>query len=159
LTHERVFLVFCQHTRGLAIARICELRANCRQLLALLCDSAHVAGSHVRKSRKAGTCLAAMCGLPAFLSYTHTQNPGTCIRCTPVPGLGAATPGHVILTLRAPRAAAGAAGRARGGPRIRTGGYCMGGNYRRILKDRCIWPADDKSALRHYDCPHTIFTR
>ena len=43
-----------------------------------------------------------MCGLSAFLLYTHTQNPGTCIRGTPVPGLGAATPGRVILTLRAP---------------------------------------------------------
>ena len=47
-----------------------------------------------------------MCGLPAFLLYTHTQNPGTCIRGTPAPGLGAATPGRVILTLRAPAAMA-----------------------------------------------------
>ena len=61
-----------------------------------------MAGSHVRKSRKAGTWLAAMCGLPAFLLYAHTQNLGTRIRGTPVPGLGAATLGRVILTLRAP---------------------------------------------------------
>ena len=27
--HERVFPALCQHTRGLAIARICGLRANC----------------------------------------------------------------------------------------------------------------------------------
>ena len=98
-TRERVFPVFCRRAR-LAIARICGLQANCWQLLALLRDSAHMAGSHVRKSRKVGTWLAAMCGLPAFLLYTHTQNPGTCIRGTPVPGLGAATPGRVILTLR-----------------------------------------------------------
>jgi hypothetical protein len=57
-----------------------------------------MAGSHVRKSRTAGTWLAAMCGLPAFLLYTHTHNPGTCIRDTTVPGLCAATPGRVILT-------------------------------------------------------------
>jgi hypothetical protein len=100
-THERVFPIFCQHARGLAIARICGLQANCWQLLALLRDSAHMASSHVRKSRKAGTWLAAMCGLPAFLLCTHTHNPGTRIRGTPVPGLGAATPGRVILTLRA----------------------------------------------------------
>ena len=92
-THERVFPVFCRHTRGLAIARICGLWANCWQLLAMLRDSAQMAGSHVRKSRKAGTWLAAMCELPAFLLYTHTQNPGTCIRGTPVPGLGARNPG------------------------------------------------------------------
>ena len=67
-THELVFPALCQHTRGLAIARICGLRANCWQLLALLRDSSHVDGSHVRKS--------------AFLLYTHTQNPGTCIRGT-----------------------------------------------------------------------------
>ena len=46
-THERVFPALCQHTHGLAIARICGLRANCWQLLALLRDSAHMAGSHV----------------------------------------------------------------------------------------------------------------
>jgi hypothetical protein len=80
----------------------CGLRADCWQLLALLRDSAHMAGSHARKSRKVGTWLAAMCELPAFLLYTHNHNPGTCIRGTPAPGLGAATPGRVILTLRAP---------------------------------------------------------
>jgi hypothetical protein len=46
-THERVFPVFCRRTHGLAIARICGLQANCWQLLALLRDSAHMAGSHV----------------------------------------------------------------------------------------------------------------
>ena len=51
-SHERVLLVFCQHTHGLAIARICGSWANCWQLVALLRDSAHVAGSHVQKSRK-----------------------------------------------------------------------------------------------------------
>ena len=52
-----------------------------------------MAGSHVWVNR--------------FLLYTHNQNPGTCIRGTPAPGLGAATPGRVILTLRAAAAAAG----------------------------------------------------
>ena len=65
------------------IARICGQRANCWQLLAMLRDSSHVAGSHVRESRKVGRWLAARCGLPAFLVYTHTQNPGTCIRDLP----------------------------------------------------------------------------
>jgi hypothetical protein len=60
-----------------------------------------MADSHLRKSRKAGTWLAAIRGLPAFPLYTHTQNPGTRIRRTPVPGLAAATLGRVILTLRA----------------------------------------------------------
>jgi hypothetical protein len=36
-----------------------ELRAYCWQLLALLRDSAHMAGSHVRKSRKAPASKAA----------------------------------------------------------------------------------------------------
>jgi hypothetical protein len=40
---------------------MCGLQANCWQLLALLRDSAHMASSHVRKSRKAGTWLVAMC--------------------------------------------------------------------------------------------------
>jgi hypothetical protein len=86
-----------QHTRGLAIARICGLRANRWQLPAMLHDSAHMAGNHVRKSKKASTWLAAMCGLPAFLLYTHTQNPGTCVTGTPIPGLGATTPGTFSL--------------------------------------------------------------
>jgi hypothetical protein len=89
--HKRTFPVFFQHTRGLAIARIRWLWANSWQLLALLRDNAHLASSRVRKSRKAGTWLAAMCWLLTFLLYTHTQNPGTCFRGTLVSGLNAAT--------------------------------------------------------------------
>ena len=89
----------------------------------MLCDSANVAGSHLQKSRKVGTWFAARCGFPAFLLYAHAQiQVSRCIRRTPVPGLGAGTPGRVITSLHSElhawaRVRASAARGGRGGAR------------------------------------------
>ena len=95
-------------TRGLAIARICGLRADC------WCSSCQ------RCCATARTWLAAMCGNPGKLAHGWqpcagyyrqyplfycTRTPRIRVReselqyysCTPVPGLGSATPGRVIL--------------------------------------------------------------
>jgi hypothetical protein len=60
----------------LAAARaVARQRAHGWQPWAEIQESRHMAGSHVWATRN--------------LLYTHTQNPGTCIRGTPAPGLGA----------------------------------------------------------------------
>ena len=53
--------------------------------------SRHMAGSHVRVIR-----------FSTVRAHPESGYSSTCIRGTPVPGLGSATPGRVILTLRPP---------------------------------------------------------
>ena len=66
-----------------------ELQAQALDHLALLRDSAQVAGSHLLKSRKAGTWLAAIPGVTRFTivhahpesGYAYQTYPGTGFSC------------------------------------------------------------------------------
>ena len=109
--HEHVFSV-CQHTRGLAIVRICRLRANYWQLLqaagavaryrargwhasAEIEESRHMASIHVRITR-----FSIVHAHPGS-GYVYQRNAGTGFRCCNpgarypyTPSAGGASPGY-----------------------------------------------------------------
>jgi hypothetical protein len=100
---------YCMHLQAAGqqltvVGAVARQHAHGWQPCAEIQESRHIAGSHVWVTR---------------FSIVHAhQNPSTRIIGTPAPGLGAATPGRVILTLRAPAAARPARGRPFQNPSI-----------------------------------------